>query len=98
MKVIDLLKIQREPLKVMSDCGLKVEDYGYIAMYEEYRERRSHNEKYRYVIMCLSMKYHISEFFGVNPKSEESAYLQGEIARQMFPAAAMVVCPKCNEE
>lgn len=61
MKVIDLLKIQREPLKVMSDCGLKVEDYGYIAMYEEYRERRSHNEKYRYVIMCLSMKYHISE-------------------------------------
>lgn len=41
---------------------------------------------------------HISEFFGVNPKSEESAYLQGEIARQMFPAAAMVVCPKCNEE
>lgn len=41
---------------------------------------------------------HISEFFGVNPKSEGSAYLQGEIARQMFPAAAMVVCPKCNEE
>ena len=30
MKVIDLLKIQREPLKVMSDCGLKVDDYGYI--------------------------------------------------------------------
>lgn len=61
MKVIDLLKIQREPLKVMSDCGLKVDDYGYIAMYEEYRDRRRDNEKYRYVIMCLSMKYHISE-------------------------------------
>lgn len=61
MKVIDLLRIERESLKVMSDCGLKVEDYEYIAMYEEYRHRRSNNEKYRYVIMCLSMKYHISE-------------------------------------
>lgn len=61
MKVIDLLKIQREPLKVMSDCGLKVDDYEYIAMYDEYRKRRLDNEKYRYVIMCLSMKYHISE-------------------------------------
>lgn len=35
---------------------------------------------------------HISEFYDVDSKSEEAAYLQGEIARQMFPAAAMVVC------
>ena len=40
MKVIDLLRLERESLKVMSDCGLKVEDYGYIAMYDEYRDRR----------------------------------------------------------
>ena len=39
---------------------------------------------------------HISEYYGVNPRSERAAYLQGEIARQMFPAAAMVVCPECN--
>lgn len=39
---------------------------------------------------------HISNYFGVNPKSEEAAYLQGEIARKMFPALAMVVCPNCN--
>lgn len=41
---------------------------------------------------------HIGEYFGVEPKSEESAYLQGEIARQMFPAAAMVVCPVCKKQ
>lgn len=39
---------------------------------------------------------HISEYYGVEPRSEASAYLQGEIARQMFPAAAMVICPKCK--
>ena len=41
---------------------------------------------------------HISECFDVNPKSEEAAYLQGEIARQIFPAVALAVCPKCHEE
>lgn len=36
---------------------------------------------------------HIGEYYGVDPKSEESAYLQGEIGRLMFPAIALVVCP-----
>lgn len=41
---------------------------------------------------------HISSYFDVDPQSEKSAYLQGEIARNMFGAAAMAVCPKCNCE
>lgn len=41
---------------------------------------------------------HICEYYGVEPTGEESAYLQGEIARQMFPAAALVVCSKCHDE
>jgi len=39
---------------------------------------------------------HISEYYDVDSKGEKAAYLQGEIARQMFPAAAMVVCPCCH--
>lgn len=39
---------------------------------------------------------HISDAYGVNPKGEESAYLQGELGRKMFPAAAYVICPHCN--
>jgi hypothetical protein len=41
---------------------------------------------------------HISGYYGVSPKSEEAAYLQGEIARNLFPAVAMAVCPKCHKE
>ena len=37
---------------------------------------------------------HISEYYGVNPKSEEAAYLAGEIGRLLFPAAAYVLCPE----
>lgn len=40
---------------------------------------------------------HICEYYGVDPAGESSAYLQGEIGRQMFPAAAIVVCPRCKK-
>ena len=39
---------------------------------------------------------HLSEYYGLDPKDEEAAYLQGEIGRLMFPAAAMLMCPHCR--
>lgn len=39
---------------------------------------------------------HIGEYYGVDPLSETSAYLQGEIARKMYRAASLVVCPCRN--
>jgi len=39
---------------------------------------------------------HVGEYYGVNPREELSAYLQGEVGRQMWPAAAMVLCPHCR--
>ena len=39
---------------------------------------------------------HISNYYDIEPKSEHAAYLQGEIGRMMFPAAALVFCPKCR--
>ena len=41
---------------------------------------------------------HISSYYDVDPKSEEAAYLQGEISRCIFPAVALVVCPKCHNK
>ena len=40
---------------------------------------------------------HIGGYYGVDPESETSAYLQGEIGRQMVPAASIVICPKCRK-
>lgn len=39
---------------------------------------------------------HVGEYYGVNSREELSAYLQGEVGRKMWPAAAMVLCPKCH--
>lgn len=41
---------------------------------------------------------HICNYYGVSPKSEESAYLAGELGKLMFPAIAMTVCPVCDKE
>lgn len=40
---------------------------------------------------------HVGEYYGVDSREELSAYLQGEVGRKMWPAAAMVLCPKCNK-
>ena len=39
---------------------------------------------------------HVGEYYGVDSREELSAYLQGEVGRNMWPAAAMVLCPKCH--
>lgn len=36
---------------------------------------------------------HIEYYYDVDPKSEEAAYLAGELGRLLFPAIAMSVCP-----
>lgn len=41
---------------------------------------------------------HIGEYFGLKARGEDSAYLQGEISKKLFPAVALAVCPKCHEE
>lgn len=35
---------------------------------------------------------HIGEYYRVDSRSELSAYLQGEVGRKMWPAAAMALC------
>lgn len=41
---------------------------------------------------------HLCSYYGIDPKSERAAYLQGEIARNMYKAVAVAVCPKCGED
>lgn len=61
MKVVELLKISKETLKMMSKCELKVADWQFLDLYECYEEMKRNNEKFRYIIAFLSEKYNISE-------------------------------------
>jgi Mor family transcriptional regulator len=61
MKVVDLVKISKEALKMMSNSGIKTEDWRHIEMYEEYEDMRKNCEKFRYIMAYLSEKYRLSE-------------------------------------
>ena len=92
MKVIEILKVARtlsEP-----DTGYTYTDYdgrftlAFVARGsspEQFYDTVQHETKH--------IVEHIGSFYGVDPKSEESAYLQGEVGRMLFPAVAAVLCP-----
>ncbi len=61
MKIVELVKISMEALKMMSDSGIRTEDWQHVKMYEEYQTMRGNCEKFRYIIAYLAEKYHMSE-------------------------------------
>lgn len=61
MKVIELVKISKESLKMMSDSGIRTGDWKHVGMYEEYLDMRRKCEKFRYIMAFLAEKYKLSE-------------------------------------
>jgi hypothetical protein len=61
MKVVELLKIGKELLKMMSENDVKRDDYKFLKMYQEYLAMRKNGVKYRAVIQMLSEEYHTSK-------------------------------------
>ena len=61
MKVVDLVKISKEAMKMMSNSGIKTEDWQHVEMYDEYQSMRSKRDKFRYILAFLSEKYKLSE-------------------------------------
>ena len=60
MKVVELLKIGGELLKLMSENDVKRDDYRFVTMYQEYLTMRKRGVKYRAVIQMLADEYKTS--------------------------------------
>lgn len=61
MKAVELVKINRIPMEMMSKYGIKQDDWRYLQMYEEYVIMRERREKFRYIMAHLAEVYEISE-------------------------------------
>lgn len=61
MKVVELLKIGSELLKLMSENEVKRDDYRFVKMYHEYLYMRKSGIKYRAVIEMLAEEYKTSK-------------------------------------
>lgn len=44
------------------------------------------------------LEYHICQEFGIDPYSEEAAYLAGDIAAKMYGQAKRLLCCDCREK
>ncbi|VEH16664.1 Uncharacterised protein [Segatella oris] len=61
MKIIDILKFNRELIKRLREAGIRLKDEQYIALYNDYTELRLRGEKVSYIVLVLSTRYAVSE-------------------------------------
>lgn len=61
MKIIEILKFNRELLKRLQTAGIRLDDAQYIDLYSEYTEMLDRGEKVSYTVALLADKYSVSE-------------------------------------
>lgn len=61
MKIIELLKLNRELLKTCCKVGMHLDDVKYIDLYADYRALLARGNKVTYAVAVLAQRYGISE-------------------------------------
>lgn len=61
MKIIEILKFNRELLRRLQTAGIRLDDARYIDLYIEYRDMQDRGEKVSYTVAFLADKYSVSE-------------------------------------
>ena len=61
MKVIEILKLNRELLNICRTAGIRLDDVRYVELYNEYSRLLAEGEKITYIVAALSDKYGVCE-------------------------------------
>lgn len=61
MKIIDILKFNRELIKRLRTAGIRLEDEQFVDLYVDYTAMRQRGEKVSYIVAVLADRYGISE-------------------------------------
>ena len=61
MKIIDILKFNRELIKRLRTAGIRLEDERFVDLYTDYTILRQNGEKVSYIVAVLSDRYGISD-------------------------------------
>ena len=61
MKIIEVLKFNRELIKKLKIAGIRLEDEEFVDLYTDYTMLLEHGEKMSYIVARLSDKYAVSE-------------------------------------
>ena len=60
MKIIEVLKFNRELIKKLKIAGIRLEDEEFVDLYTDYTMLLEHGEKVSYIVARLSYKYAVS--------------------------------------
>lgn len=63
MKIAEILLLGGEILKTLHESGVKISDYKYVGMYEDYLRMRRRGVKTTAIVMELAERYGCSERF-----------------------------------
>lgn len=61
MKVIEILNLNKELLKIFRKVGIRLDDVQYIELYNEYQVLQKEGNKVSYIVAVLADRYGISE-------------------------------------
>lgn len=59
--MIEILKLNKELLKICRDVGIRVDDVQYIELYNDYNRLLAAGEKVSYIVAVLAERYAVSE-------------------------------------
>ena len=59
--MIEILKLNRELLKICRDVGIRLDDVLYIELYNDYNRLLAEGEKVSYIVAVLAERYAVSE-------------------------------------
>lgn len=61
MTNFELLKVYQGPIKTLIRCNLRLDDYQYVKLYEEYMNMVAAGEKVTYIVAKMAEKYCVSQ-------------------------------------
>lgn len=61
MKIIEILKFNRELIKRLKTTGIRLEDEEFVDLYTDYTNLLKRGEKVSYIVALLSERYAVSE-------------------------------------
>lgn len=61
MKIIEVLKFNRELIKKLKIAGIRLEDEEFVDLYTDYTNLLKRGEKVSYIVALLSERYAVSE-------------------------------------
>lgn len=61
MKIIEILKFNRELIKRLKTTGIRLEDEEFVDLYTDYTNLLKRGEKVSYIVARLSERYAVSE-------------------------------------